>query len=74
MSEAQIKDGDDPIIAIPFEIDATEYSIAFSIPDNELVLKFHNEGGVLSNFVTDSQGAYDLAQRLLRVYDKLEGL
>jgi hypothetical protein len=74
MSETQIKDGDDPIIAIPYEIDATEYSIAFSIPDNEMVLKFHNEVGVLSNFVTDSQGTYDLAQRLLRAYDMLEGL
>ena len=74
MSEAQIKDGDEPIIALVDEIDATEYSIAFSIPDKEMVLKFHNEVGVLSNFVTDSQGTYDLAQRLLRVYDRLEGL
>jgi hypothetical protein len=74
MSEARIKDGDEPIIALVDEIDATEYSIAFSIPDNEIVLKFHNEAGVLSNFVTDSQGTYDLAQRLLRVYDRLEGL
>ena len=74
MSEAQIKDGDEPIIALVDEIDATEYSIAFSIPDNEMVLKFHNEVGVLSNFVTDSQGTYDLAQRLMRVYDMLEGL
>ena len=74
MADAQIKDGDEPIFALVDEIDATEYSISFSIPDNELVLKFHNEAGVLSNFVTDSQGTYDLAQRLLRAYDMLEGL
>ena len=56
------------------DIDATEYSIGFSIPDNEGCLKFHNEFGELSRFVTDAAGIYELAQRLLRAYDKLEGL
>ena len=74
MTEARVKDGDEPIIALVDEVDATAYSVGFSIPDNEMVLKFHNEFGVLSNFVTNSQGTYDLAQRLMRVYDKLEGL
>jgi hypothetical protein len=68
------KDGDEPIIFITDEIDATEYSIGLSRTDNEMILKFHNKIGVLSVFVTDSQGAYDLAQRLLGAYDKLEGL
>jgi len=56
------------------EVDATEYSIGFSIPDNEIRLQFHNEFGVLSSFVTDAAGAYELAHRILRAYDKLEGL
>jgi hypothetical protein len=69
-----IEDGNEPIIEIEDEIDATEYSIAFSIPDNEVRLQFQNEFGVLSSFVTDASGTYELAQRLLRAYDKLEGL
>lgn len=55
-------------------VDATEYSIGYSIPDNEMRLRFHNEFGVLSSFVTDAAGAYELANRILRAYDKLEGL
>jgi hypothetical protein len=75
MSSIESKEsGDEPIIGLIDEIDATEYSIGFSIPDNEACLKFHNEFGELSRFVTDAQGVYDLAQRLLRTYDKLEGL
>jgi hypothetical protein len=70
----KIEDGNEPIIQLIDEIDATTYSIGFSIPDNEVILKFHNERGVLSSFVADSQSIYDLAQRLLRAYDKLEGL
>lgn len=55
-------------------VEATEYSIGFSIPDNALRLRFHNEFGVLSSFETDAAGAYELAHRILRAYDKLEGL
>ena len=55
-------------------VDATEYSIGYSIPDNALRLRFHNEFGVLSSFETDAAGAYELAQRILRAYDKLEGI
>jgi hypothetical protein len=69
-----IKDGDEPIIELLDDIDATEYSIGYSISDNEVRVQFHNEFGVLSSFVTDSQGTYELAQRLLRAYDKLEGI
>lgn len=54
--------------------DATEYSIGFSIPDGQVNIQFHNEFGVLSSFVTDASGAYELANRILRAYDKLEGL
>jgi hypothetical protein len=56
------------------ETEADQYSIAYNINDNEMMLKFHNEFGVLSTFVTDAPGAYELAQRILRAYDKLEGL
>lgn len=69
-----MKGGDEPIIELVDEIDATKYSIGLSRTDNEMILKFHNKAGVLSVFVTDSQGTYDLAQRLLSAYDKLEGL
>lgn len=68
------KDGDELIIELQDEVDATEYSIGYSIPDNEAILRFHNEKGVLSNFVTNAAGVYELAQRLLRAYDKLEGI
>lgn len=54
--------------------DATEYSIGFSIPDGQVNIQFHNEFGVLSSFVTDAAGAYEFANRVLRAYDKLEGL
>lgn len=74
MTESVMKEGDEIIVILDEEIDATEYSIGLSRTDNEMVLKFHNEAGVLSVFITDSQGAYDLAQRLLRAYDTLEGL
>jgi hypothetical protein len=66
--------GDEPVIEFVDDIDATEYSIGISIPDNEVHLQFHNEFGVLSSFITDAPGTYELAQRLLRAYDKLEGL
>lgn len=54
--------------------DATEYSIGYSIPDNQVKIQFHNEFGVLSSFITDAAGAYEFANRILRAYDKLEGL
>jgi hypothetical protein len=71
---AEIQVGDEPIVELIDEIDATEYSIGYNIADNEMVLNFHNERGVLSRFVTDAPGAYEMAQRILRAYDKLEGL
>ncbi len=75
MSENLVEeDGDEPIIEFTDDVDATEYSIGYSIADNEACLKFHNEFGVLSVFVTDASGLYDLIQRLNRTYDKLEGL
>jgi hypothetical protein len=55
-------------------IEATEYTIGYSIEDNEMRIQFHNEFGVLSSMVTDAAGAYELANRILRAYDKLEGL
>jgi hypothetical protein len=54
--------------------DADAYSIGVSIPDGEARVRFYNEFGLLSSFVTDSTGLYDLAQRLLRAYDQLEGI
>lgn len=69
-----IIEGHEPIIEIEEDLDATEYSIGYSIPDNSLRIQFHNDFGVLSSFTTDAAGAYELANRILRAYDKLEGL
>lgn len=56
-------------------LDADEYCIGIDEAAGELRLQFHNdEIGLLSSFVTDAAGAYDLAHRILRAYDKLEGL
>lgn len=62
------------IIEASKDIDATEYSIGYSIEDSEICLKFHNELGELSRFATDAAGCYELAHRLLRAYDRIEGL
>lgn len=62
------------IIEASRDIDATEYSIGYSIQDSEVCLKFHNELGELSRFTADAAGCYELAQRLLRAYDRIEGL
>jgi hypothetical protein len=56
------------------DADATEYSIGVSVDDGLIRIRFHNGEGLLSSFVTDSAGAYDLAQRILRGYDELEGI
>lgn len=56
------------------ELEATEYSIGYSIDDNEARVQFHNEFGLLGTLVVDAAGAYEFAHRLLRAYDKLEGL
>lgn len=70
----EIDDGDEPVFTFIDEIDATEYSIGTDIDSNQGCLKFHNEFGELSRFITDAAGIYELAQRLLRAYDKLEGI
>ena len=82
MAAELIEDDDSPEIKIDEELlmelldetEAVEYTIETNIDDGAFRLQFHNEAGVLSSFTTDSGGAYDLAQRILRGYDKLEGL
>jgi hypothetical protein len=56
------------------ESEATEYTIETNLNDGAFRLQFHNEDGILSSYTTDAQGAYDLAQRIMRSYDKLEGI
>lgn len=58
--------------AEPTEVD--QYSIDISIPDNEMRIQFHTEFGPVSSFVIDAPGGYEFAQRILRAYDKLEGI
>ena len=54
--------------------EATEYSININIDEGSMRIQFHDEDGLLSTLTTDSYGGYEFAQRLLRAYDKLEGL
>ncbi len=54
--------------------EATEYSIATDVKAGECKLEFFNEYGSLSTFIGGPDEIYSMAQRLLRAYDKLEGL
>lgn len=54
--------------------EATEYSIATDVTACECKLEFFNEGGTLSTFIGGPDEIYSLATRLLKAYDKLEGL
>lgn len=56
------------------DLEADRYTIGTSADDGLLRLRFYNEDGLLSSFTSDSAGAYDLAQRILRGFDQLEGL
>jgi hypothetical protein len=74
MSEPEIGIDEELLMELVADTEATEYSIETNIDDGAFRLQFHNEDGVLSSFTTDAPGAYDLAQRILRGYDKLEGI
>lgn len=70
-------DTEERVIAVsrdgePIEVD--QYSIDISIPDNEMRILFHTEFGAVSSFVINAPGGYEFAQRILRAYDKLEGI
>jgi hypothetical protein len=71
---AEIEHEDDAAVEISDDIAATEYTIGYSIDDNEMRIQHHNEFGVLSSLILDATGAYEYANRILRAYDKLEGL
>jgi hypothetical protein len=73
-NEPEIELTEELMMELLEDSEATEYTIETNIDDNAFRLQFHNEDGVLSSFTTDSGGAYDLAQRIMRAYDKLEGL
>lgn len=67
--------GDKFVIDVTEEdLEADRYTIGVNPDDGLLRVRFLNEDGLLSSFTTDSGGAYDLAQRILRGFDKLEGL
>lgn len=55
-------------------VEATDYEIAVDVPSGEMMILFKNEVGVLSTHVMQSHEAYAFAQRMLRGYDRLEGL
>ena len=71
---AEVLEADELQIELFEDTEATEYSIETNIDDGAFRLQFHNEEGVLSSFTSDSAGAYELAHRILRAFDKLEGL
>lgn len=68
-------DADEAVVEVEENVDADEYGIGIDIDNNSGRIQFYDENGVvLSRFVTDAPGLYDFAQRLLRAYDKLEGI
>jgi hypothetical protein len=69
-----IKDEELLVELLDDDMDATEYSININIDEGRMRIQFHNEDGLLSTLTTDSYGGYEFAQRLLRAYDRLEGL
>jgi hypothetical protein len=75
IAEREIEVDEGLLMELLDESEAAEYTIRTNINDGAFCLQFHNEDGtLLSSFTTDSTGAYDLAQRILRGFDKLEGL
>jgi hypothetical protein len=54
--------------------EATEYSIETNIDDKMLRLGFYNEHGELAKYTMASPEVYEFAHRLLRGYDRLEGI
>ena len=54
--------------------EATEYSIETNIDDGMMKLGFYNEHGELATYTMVSEEAYAFAQRVLRGYDRLEGI
>jgi hypothetical protein len=71
---AMLAGGDERVIELLDDTEATTYNINININDNEMCINFINAKGVLASLVTDAPGAYDLASRILRAYDKLEGI
>ncbi len=55
-------------------VEANSYSIKTNIDEGKMCIQFYNEEGVLSSLTTDSVGAFDFAQRVLRGYDHMEGI
>lgn len=54
---------------------ATGYEIAICPAENEMRILFRNELGlVVSNYVCDASTAYEMASKILKGYDKLEGI
>jgi hypothetical protein len=54
--------------------EATDYSIGTDIDSGLLIVRFYQDDDILSSMVLDSAGAHDLARRIMRGYDILEGL
>lgn len=78
MSEniAEIEDDEDlDVIEVEENVDADEYGIGIDTDNMSGRIQFYDANGVvLSRFITDSAGLYEFAQRVLRAYDKLEGI
>jgi hypothetical protein len=55
-------------------VEATDYEIAVDVPGGEMMILFKNNIGVLSTHVMSSHEAYTFAHRMLRGYDRIEGL
>lgn len=55
-------------------IEATGYTIGTNIDNNEARLMLHDHGKIIGSMILEGAELYELAHRLLRAYDELEGL
>lgn len=54
---------------------ATGYEIAICPAENEMRIMFRNEAGeIISSYVCNAANAYEMASKMLKGYDKLEGI
>jgi hypothetical protein len=54
---------------------ATGYEVMICVPENEMRILFRNQQGeVVSSYICDAADAYQMASKILKGYDRLEGI
>lgn len=63
------------IVNTPEGVEADGYRVSVNVPDGELRLVLCDKAGkAISQYTCEAQEGYTLAQKILRGYDKLEGI